>query len=63
MKELYKKSVKNDESIKDKKVRYFFCGQELRDEYKLGSIIKHNKINVSYGCVISVMLLNNSSMS
>ena len=55
----YKEQVKEkyaEVKVEDKKVRFFLCGKELKNEYKIGSVYKHQKLNEETTFVISVML-------
>ena len=43
--------------------RLFFAGAELRDKDKIGGVLQYHKVDVSYGCVIAVYMLNAPSIS
>ena len=52
-KEKFLENIAKDEKYKGKIARLFFAGKELKDDYKIGSIFKHHKIDISYGCVFA----------
>ena len=60
IKDQYKEKVKEkyaEVKVEEKKVRFFLCGKELKNEYKIGAVYKHNKLSEDTTFVISVMLI------
>ena len=55
IKKLFRENgLKKDPNINEKTVRFFFNGVELKDSYKLGSVINKSLINMGILCVIAV---------